>query len=126
MNKQNYSKTRLKERRVRKSNSRLSGIIQLAIKNQAWNKVAVRLSGPTRNFAAVNLFEIEAKAKEGGLIVVPGKVLSGGELKKKSTIAALGISAAAKEKLKPSKSEFMTIDEAIKKHPKAEGMVIVG
>lgn len=119
------SKTRLKLRVKRKTNPELVQTIALAIKNPHWLKIAKILSGSTRRHPQVNLSEIDKHSAAGDTIIVPGKVLSKGELTKKIRICALSVSREAKEKLKNMKSEFLPLIEEIKKNSKAEGIKII-
>ncbi|MAG27344.1 50S ribosomal protein L18e [Candidatus Pacearchaeota archaeon] len=119
------SKTKLKSRLTRKTNPSLVETLNLALKNPAWNPIAKILSSSTRAFSSINLNEIESKSEAGDTIIIIGKVLSTGDLKKQVTIAALSISQAAKAKLQESKSKFITIAEEIKSNPKAEGLKIL-
>ncbi len=119
------SKTKLKIRLRRKTNPELVATIKLALKHHEWNNIAKIISGPTRKFPSLNLFEIEKHSKVGDTIVIPGKVLNKGDLTKKIKICALGISERAKEKLRISKSEFVQLVEEIKKNPKAEGIKVL-
>jgi large subunit ribosomal protein L18e len=119
------SKTKVKIRTKKKKNSELSSTIALALKNKAWFDISKILSGPTRLYSSVNLDEIDSETKVGDTIVIPGKVLSLGNLTKKIRICALSISKHAQEKLVDSKSEFATIAEEIKKNPKGEGIKII-
>ena len=70
----------------------------------------------------LNLTEIDKDSKEGDTVVVPGKVLSQGEINKKIKVVALGFSEKAREKLMKSKSDPTTILEEIKKNPDAKGV----
>lgn len=119
------SKTKLKNRVKRKTNPVLVETLQAAIKNPKWGEVAKILSGPHRKYSSLNLFEIDKEVKTGDTVVIVGKVLSKGELTKKIRICALSISEKAKEKLKPTKSEIVSILEEITKNPKAEGIKIL-
>ena len=58
-------------------------------------------------------------------MVVPGKVLSMGELNKKVKVIALSFSSGAKEKLLKSKHEISTLLEEVKKNPEAKGVNIL-
>ena len=73
----------------------------------------------------MNLNEIDKEVKEGEIVVIPGKVLSQGEINKKIKIAAIGFSEKAKEKLLKSKSEVILIVDEIKKNPKCKGVKIL-
>jgi len=74
-------------------------------------ELAKRLSMSTRKQISVNLGELN-QIKEDKIVVV-GRVLGGGEIKRKMTIYALGFSNQAKEKLKKSGCEIKTIKQAI-------------
>lgn len=119
------SKKQMKIRMKRKTNPELEETISKSMKNKNWMNIAKILSGPTRKQAALNLLDIEKNSKVGDTIVVPGKILSQGDLTKKIRICALSISAQAREKLKDTRSEFVTFIEEIKKNPKAEGIKVL-
>ena len=125
MKKSSLSLTKIKTKARKKTNPELVETIFSARKNPSWIKLANVLSGPTNKYSSVNLGEIDAKTKEGDTILVPGKVLSSGDISKKVRIVALSISSSAKDKLKKTKSEFATISEEIKKNPKANGLKII-
>ena len=118
------SNTHIKEKARRKTNLVLVETIKLAMKNTAWLKLAHVLSGPTKKQVSLNLSQIDANAKTGDTIVIPGKVLSQGELTKKIRICALSFSSSAIEKMKKTKSEAATILDEIKKNPKADGIKV--
>lgn len=118
------SKTKIKKKSRKKSNLELINTIKLARKNPAWLKLAHILSGPTRNKAHINLSQIDKNAAAGDTFVIPGKILSQGELTKKVRICALSFSQSALEKIKKTNSEAVTILEEIKKNPKGEGIKI--
>jgi large subunit ribosomal protein L18e len=119
------SKAKIEKHLKKKTNSELVETLIAAKKNNGWQEVAGILSGPRRKRIGINLSDIEEKAKEGELVVVPGKILSMGELKKKVRIVALGFSFGAKEKLLKSKHETSTVLEEIKKNPEAKGVKIL-
>ena len=121
------SKTLIEKQTKRKNNIELVETIRAAKKNDSWIEVANVLSYPRRKKTIVNLSDIEKASKEGDLIVVPGKVLSGGEITKKIRIVAMQFSKAAKEKILNSKNkiEMLLILEEIKKNPKAQGVKIL-
>lgn len=119
------SSTRLKKRAKKKTSVVLVETIGAARKNPKWNEVAKVLSGSTRRYSSVNLFEIDKQTTAGDTVVILGKVLSKGELTKKVRICALNISEKASEKMKETKSEIVSILEEIKKNPKAEGIKLI-
>ena len=117
--------TKIKKQIKKKTNSELVETILKAAKNEKWFQVAQIISGPRRKRMNLNLDEIDNIANDGETIVVPGKVLSQGELNKKIKIVALNFSKNAKEKLSRSKKDFATIEEEIKKNPDAKGIRII-
>lgn len=119
------SKTKIGKQVERKSNKELVETILAAKKKKAWFEVSAILSGPRRKITSLNLGEMNEKAKEGDVIVVPGKVLSQGEINKKIKIVALGFSKKAKEKLEKAKVPFLTILEEIKKNPDAKDLKVM-
>ena len=119
------SKTKIDKQSLKKRNPDLVETIRAAKKNKDWFKVAADLSGSRRNRANLNLEEIDKGAKEGDLIVIPGKVLSVGKVTKKIKISALNFSEGAKQKLKESKVEFNSILDEIKSNPSAKGIKVL-
>jgi large subunit ribosomal protein L18e len=119
------SKTLIGKQVVRKNKQEIIETILAAKKKKAWLEVAGVLSGPRRNYMNINLQEINKQVKEGESIIIPGKVLSQGELNKKIKIVALGFSEAAKEKLKKSGSKISYMLEEIKSNPEAKGLKVL-
>ena len=119
------SKTKIEKQLQRKTNSSLVNTIISAKKNDKWLEVAEILSGSRRKMANLNLKKIDEESKVGETIIIPGKVLSQGEITKKIKVVALGFSEKAKEKLLKSKSEILSILEEIKKNPEAKGVKIL-
>lgn len=100
----------------------------LAIENKVpfWKKVATELERPTNTKREVNIFKLEKYAKEGDLVLVPGKVLGTGDLTKKLTIVALSLSESAKDKILAAKGEILTIEQLMEKNPKASKVKLMG
>ena len=119
------SKTTIGKQISRKSNPRLVETIIAAKKNKGWVEIAGIISSPRRNKISMNLEEIDKKTKEGDIVVVPGKILSQGNVGKKIKVIAVNFSEKAKEKLLTSKSEVSEILDEIKKNPEAKGIRIL-
>jgi len=64
-------------------------------------------------------------SKEGDTVVIPGKVLSEGEISKKIRVVAKGFSEKAREKLLKSKTPIAFIEEEIKTNPEGKGIKIL-
>jgi len=88
-----------------------------------WKRIASDLSRSTRTRRKVNIYKIDKYTKEDETAIVPGKVLSMGDLTKNITIAAYQFSEAAKTKLKDN---AITIEELIEKNPKGKKLRIIG
>lgn len=119
------TKTQIETQLRRKTNPELVKTIIEAKKGKKWLEVAGLLSSPRVNKVNVNLDKINREAKEGEVIVIPGKVLSEGELNKKVKVVAFSFSEKAKEKIAKAKGETLTILEEIKKNPEGKGIKIL-
>jgi large subunit ribosomal protein L18e len=119
------SKTKISKRIYNKKNPEVVDTIVHAKKNNNWLDVARTLSRSTREYSSINLREIDKDSKEGETIAVLGKVLGTGNLNKKLRICALSFSESAKEKIKNSKSDAISLIEEIKKNPSAKGVKII-
>ena len=97
---------------------------KLSVKEKApiWKRAAEELEKSTRNRREISLGKIGKFAKAGETIMVPGKILSDGDLEKKVTLAAWRFSAKAKEKAK----DTMSITELMKNNPKGKGVRLMG
>jgi|SRR3989344_1762148 len=119
------TKTKIESQIRKKTNTELVETVITAKKKEKWLEVASILSSPRRESIDLNLDQIDELSKEGDTIVVPGKVLSQGELSKKIKIVAYKFSEKAKEKLLKSKIQTSNIIEEIKKNPEAKGVKIL-
>ena len=119
------TKTQIANQLKRKTNKELVETIIAAKKNKNWIEVARILSGPRKNRINLNLNEVDKKIKNKETIVVPGKILSLGEITKKGIVVALDFSEKAKEKLLSSKCEISKIIDEIKKNPEAKNVEIL-
>ncbi len=119
------SKTKIEKQVRRKRNPILVETIDIARKNDMWLEVASLLTRPKRKQINVNLDKIEENTGEGDTIVVPGKVLSSGNLSKKVRIASMSFSEKARKKLEKAGCEIVQIKQEIEKNPKAEGVKII-
>ncbi|MBU2496669.1 MAG: 50S ribosomal protein L18e [Nanoarchaeota archaeon] len=110
------SKSRIEKRLQKKANPRLKSLIILLKKQKTdfWLTVAKELSKPKRKSTRVNLFKIDKIAKTNDTLVIPGKVLSYGDITKQVKIAAFSFSEEAKRKLKLAGCKIMKIDDLIK------------
>ncbi|MEK6841071.1 MAG: 50S ribosomal protein L18e, partial [Nanoarchaeota archaeon] len=94
-------------------------------KVKLWKRIANDLEKPTRKRREVNLYKINKYTRNNEIALVPGKVLSLGNLDKKLTIAAYQFSKQAKEKINKI-GKAITIKELIKENPKGKKVRIIG
>ncbi|MBU2589975.1 MAG: 50S ribosomal protein L18e [Nanoarchaeota archaeon] len=90
-----------------------------------WKRVANELSKSTRSRRSLNLSKVQKVAKDNETLLVPGKVLSSGELTKKVTLAAWQFSEQAKEKINKV-GKAVSIQDLMKSNPKGKSVRILG
>lgn len=95
-------------------------------KQRFWKALALELEKPTRQRRAVNLSRINRFTEDGEIVVVPGKVLSSGELDHKLTVAAWKFSESSVEKINGQKGKAITLDELMKSDIKGKKVRIMG
>jgi large subunit ribosomal protein L18e len=116
------SKTKISKRTIKKTNPELVKTINLAKKNNHLGLAKI-LAGPTRQQIKINLTELNELNEKN--IIVPGKVLGSGEIKKKLNISALSFSEQAEEKLKKQGCDIKTILRELENNPKLTGVKIL-
>lgn len=94
--------------------------------NKLWRRLADDLKKPARQQRLVNVYKIEKYAQQGETIVVPGKVLSVGELSKKVDVAALTFSTEARRKIEAAKGKALSIGELFHQNPEGKNVRILG
>ncbi len=90
-----------------------------------WKRVAEELDKSKRQRRISNLDKINKHTREGEIALVPGKILSEGELTKKITVAGYRFSEQAKEKIN-SVGKAISIQELLKENPKGSKVRIIG
>ena len=89
-------------------------------------RIATDLSRSTRTRREVNLSRLNKFTKENEIVVVPGKVLGGGEIEHKITISAFKFSTGALAKLEKSGSKIVPLKELIAQDIKGKRIRIIG
>ncbi len=89
-----------------------------------WKRVEYELSRSTRKRCEVSLSTINESSEADETVVVPGKVLSNGELNHKVTVAALSFSTKAKEKISKH-GHAISISQLAKENPKGKKVRIL-
>lgn len=91
-----------------------------------WKLVAKYLKTPKRKRPAVNLMKLTKFAKEGSTLLVPGRVLSMGNVPSYAfTLACESISSPAKLKLENSKVKLVTMVSLVQANPKGSNVKII-
>lgn len=119
------SKTKIEEQLSRKKNIELIETIIKLKKMKDGVMIANSLSSPRRKKIEMNLTKINEFSKEGDVIIIPGKVLSQGEIDKKIKIGAVSFSQKAREKISKSKSTCLSIMEIIRENPQLKGVKVL-
>ncbi|PSQ32372.1 50S ribosomal protein L18e [Halobacteriales archaeon SW_10_68_16] len=89
-----------------------------------WGDVAERLEKPRRTHAEVNLGRIERYAREEETVVVPGKVLGSGTLRKDVTVAAVDFSGTAETKIEQV-GEPIRLEQALEDNPEGANVRVI-
>lgn len=119
------SKILIEKQIKRKKDRELVETIIAAKKNPNWFKIAEILSSSRRKRINVNLDQLEKNLDDKKLLIVPGKVLSQGEISKKGKIIAFKFSEKAKEKLIKAGCEISNILDEIKNNPNEKDIKIL-
>lgn len=115
---------------MEKTNIHLQSLIKdlkhLAIKEKVplWNRIAEELGKSTRSRREASVGKIDKHAREGEIAIVPGKVLSDGEMTKKIFVAAFNFSERARMKINRH-GKAMSIRELMKQGAKGKRVRII-
>ncbi|MFC7177724.1 50S ribosomal protein L18e [Halosegnis marinus] len=113
-----------------KTNPRLNSLIadlKSAARNgggDVWADIAERLEKPRTTHAEVNLGRIERYAREDETVLVPGKVLGSGALRKGVTVAAVDFSGSARTKIE-AVGEAVKLEEALENNPEGTNVRVI-
>lgn len=87
-------------------------------KRPIWKSLAEKLEKPRRQKIVVNLWKINKYVNDDEIAVIPGKVLSEGELTKKIKIAAWKFSKKALEKIEKYNCQALDLYKLMEENPK--------
>lgn len=91
-----------------------------------WRSISKTLKKPRRQRSEVNISKINRYSDKDDSVIVPGKVLGTGELQHPVTVAAVGFSSRAREKIEAAKGRALTIRELVDENPTGSGVIILG
>ena len=116
----------------RKENPQLVKLIQdlkaMSREHKApiWRTVAEKLERSDRLWSEVNVSRIARFAKEGEMLVVPGKLLGSGSISFPVTVAVFKTSEQARKKIAAAGGRTVTIGELVSSNPSGAGVRIMG
>ncbi|MCD6085207.1 MAG: 50S ribosomal protein L18e [Desulfurococcales archaeon] len=90
-----------------------------------WDYIAELLERPARRRVAVNISKINRYARDGEVVVVPGRVLGAGFISKPVDVAAVWFSEKAVEKIVAAGGKVMFIGDLIKENPKGSRVRVI-
>ncbi len=91
-----------------------------------WLASARMLERSRSRRVVVNIGKIAKYTKDGSKVIVPGKVLSDGNIDHKIILASFAISKMAAKKIKDAGGIILTIDEMINRYPDGKEVIIIG
>ena len=96
-------------------------------KKKIWKDIADRMLKPTRNNTVVNVEKINLMAEqfEGSTLVIPGKLLSKGDITVKAKVVAISASPRAIAKITEAKGEFVLLKDFVDDKVKVNELVLV-
>jgi large subunit ribosomal protein L18e len=97
-----------------------------AVNSRFWKRVLKDLMKPARQRRTVNVYKIAKYAQEGETVLVPGKVLSVGDISKKVDVAAINFSDGARRKIESAQGKVLTIKELLQQNPDGKKVRILG
>lgn len=97
-----------------------------ARENRFWKRVVHDLQKPTRQRREVNVYKIDRYTQAGETVLVPGKVLSVGNLTKPVQVAAMSFSQGAREKIQQARGKILSIEELLRQNPEGKKVRILG
>ncbi len=106
----------------------IDALKKAAHRNKApiWRRIAEELERPRRQRRAVNVSRINRYTESGDIVVVPGKVLGAGTLDHPVTVAAIGFTRKAVEKIRAAGGKPIHILALIEENPRGSNVKIIG
>jgi len=100
---------------------------RLANENDApiWRRAADDIGKPRRKRVEVNVGEIDKHSKDKDIVLIPGKVLGSGLIRKEITVIALDFSDSASKKIEAAGGKAKFIADAINEHPQGNNIRVM-
>jgi len=90
-----------------------------------WRDIAGRLERSERTWAEVNVGYLAERVDAKEHVVIPGKLLGGGSIKKPVFVAAFSVTPSAAKKIAAAGGRTLSIPEMVKELPKGTGVRII-
>jgi large subunit ribosomal protein L18e len=96
-------------------------------KKKIWKDLAKRLSKPRRHNVVVNIRQLNTMAEKNKnkVLLVPGKILSEGNIKEKAHVIAVDASKKAIEKIEKAKGKFEYLKDFANEKAKVNEIILV-
>ncbi len=106
----------------------IAALKQLSLRENAavWSRIAEDLEKPSRQRRIVNIYKLDKYAKDGEVVIVPGKVLGMGDMHRKVKVAAFTFSQQAVDKIHGAGGQTFHIEELLKQNPKGKNVRVLG
>ncbi len=91
-----------------------------------WRDASERLLTTRNNRPEVNIGEISRHTKDGSTVLIAGKVLGGGKLDHKVTVAAYSFSQSAKQKVVSSGGKCLSLGEFMESSADLKDVIFFG
>ena len=102
-------------------------IIQLKSRQApVWKAAAKALNRPKRARFEVSLFQLDRHVQPKETIVIPGIVLSDGDVSKPLTVGAYRFTATARQKIENAGGTCLTLEQCAEKYPDGKGLRLMG
>ncbi len=95
-------------------------------KSPIWRDIAKRLEKSRKNWAYINVGHLERHAKKDETIIIPGKLLGAGRLKKPLTVAAFSHSSSAATKVAKAGGKLVGIRDLLYENPNGTNIRVMG
>lgn len=90
-----------------------------------WRTLYEDLQTARRNRVTVNIGDLQRHYTKGQVMVVPGKVLSDGEIVDKLQVAAYAFSSQARAKIEAQGGKCFTLEELMEMNPTGKNVKII-
>jgi len=97
-----------------------------ATKKNLWKDASQAVLASRKNRPVVSIDTISKNSKDGGRVIVPGKVLASGSLKHRVTVAALSFSEGAKKKIVESGGQCVSLSDFMQSSKDVKGVLVLG